>query len=144
MRRETTAERAAWTAHFERGPVVTKAKPCPNPPSVGEETFSLHCKASSIFPVREFKFLDGRKWRFDFAFPDKKIAVEIEGGTRFGKSRHSKGIGFERDAEKYNRAARDGWMVLRYSTRMVVEGKAISEVLEAIAEIGNTGAIEEL
>lgn len=108
-------------------------KPYPQPASVGEETFMLHCHAYRLEPTREHQFCD-RKWRFDFAWPAQKIAVEVEGGTSFGRSRHSKGAGFERDAEKYNRAAREGWVVLRYSTRMVVEGAAIDEVLEVLGE----------
>lgn len=105
--------------------------------SVGEETFSLHCQAyfhPVNQPVREFQFCADRKWRFDFAWPYEKLAVEVEGGTNFGRSRHSKGEGFERDAAKYNRAAREGWIVLRYSTRMVVAGDAIDEVVEVIGE----------
>lgn len=99
--------------------------------SPGEEAFLLHCNAYGLSPVREHRFCE-RKWRFDFAWTDKKIAVEVEGGTNFGKSRHSKGEGFERDAAKYNRAAREGWIVLRYSTRMVMDGRAIDEVLEVL------------
>lgn len=99
--------------------------------SVGEETFALHCLAYSLLPEREWQFC-ARGWRFDFAWPEEKVAVEVEGGTRSGKSRHSRGKGFEKDAEKYNRAAREGWIVLRYSTRMVVSGDAINEVLEVL------------
>lgn len=106
----------------------------PQPASIGEETLLLHCQAYGLSPEREYRFTSDRKWRFDFAWPDIKIAVEVEGGTSFGLSRHSKGRGFELDAAKYNRAARDGWIVLRYSTRMVVSGEAINEVLETISE----------
>lgn len=108
-------------------------KPYPQPPSRGEEEFLLHCNAYRLEPVREHQFCD-RKWRFDFAWPDRKIAVEVEGGTRYGKSRHSKGDGFEHDARKYNRAARMGWIVLRFSTAMVKAGEAIDEVLEVLKE----------
>ena len=100
--------------------------------SPGEETFALHCRAYKLDPVREHQFAPDRLWRFDFCWPDKKLAVEVEGGTNFGQSRHSKGKGFERDAEKYNRAAREGWIVLRYSTAMVASGAAIDEVLEVL------------
>lgn len=106
----------------------------PKPPSVGEETFMLHVRASLHpvnWPHREHQFCE-RKWRFDFAWPHKKVAVEVEGGTHWGKSRHSKGSGFEKDARKYNRAAREGWVVLRYSTGMVKSGEAIDEVLEVL------------
>jgi len=54
--------------------------------------------------------------------------VEIEGGTRFGKSRHSRGDGFERDARKYNAAALLGWRILRFTTAMVISGEAIDVV----------------
>lgn len=115
----------------------------PQPLSPGEETFALHCRAYNLSPVREHQFCE-RKYRFDFAWPDKKLAVEVEGGTSFGRSRHSKGEGFERDIAKYNRAARDGWVVLRYSTRMVTDGTAIDEVLEVLgASTHLKGAIWE-
>ncbi len=31
-------------------------------------------------PVAQYKFSPGRRWRFDFAWPDCLIAVECEGG----------------------------------------------------------------
>lgn len=69
-------------------------------------------------PVEEYKFHPIRKWRFDFAFPDKKIAIEAEGGT-WVSGRHSQGSGFNKDAEKYNEAAIMGWKVLRYTRATV-------------------------
>lgn len=112
------------------GPTLSKI---PQALSVGEETFAMHCRAHELEPRREFQFCE-RLWRFDFAWPDEKVAVEVEGGTAFGKSRHSQGAGFEKDAAKYNRAARDGWIVLRYSTRMVESGEAIYEVVSVLGE----------
>ena len=73
-----------------------------------------------------------RKWRFDFYFPERDLAVEIEGGTLFGKSRHSRGDGFEADARKYNTAALAGIKVLRFSTAMVTRGEAIDIVRAAL------------
>ena len=106
----------------------------PSELSKGEELFAQHCMAYKLTPVREYEFCPGRKWRFDFAFVPKRLAVEVEGGTKFGKSRHSRGESFERDARKYNKAARMGWRVLRYTTDMVMRGEAIDEVLEALRE----------
>ena len=48
--------------------------------SQGEEAFALHCRAEKLEPVREYIFHPKRKWRFDFYFPERKLAVEIEGG----------------------------------------------------------------
>lgn len=104
----------------------------PKPLSVGEETFSLQCQAYKFRPEREFRFCEGRKWAFDFAFPDQMIAIEIEGGTNYGKSRHSYGVGFENDARKYNAATALGWKVYRYTTAMVQRGEAIQPLLNVI------------
>lgn len=65
-------------------------------------------------PVKEHFFCTGRRWRFDFAWVSEKVAVEIEGGTWSG-GRHTRGSGFIKDTEKYNRATEMGWAVLRYT-----------------------------
>lgn len=100
--------------------------------SRGEETFALQCRAFNYSPEREYRFCEGRKWAFDFAFPEQMVAIEIEGGTSFGKSRHSQGAGFENDARKYNAAVSLGWKVYRYSTAMVERGEAINDLLNVI------------
>lgn len=97
--------------------------------SHGEEAFALHCRAHGFTPEREYRFCEGRKWAFDFAFPESMVAIEIEGGTKFGKSRHSQGRGFEGDCVKYNAATRLGWKVYRYTTEMVAAGTAINDLL---------------
>lgn len=65
----------------------------------------------------EYIFHPTRKWRFDIAIPDKKIAIEYEGGVfGGGKSRHTTGKGFTEDAEKYREAVKLNWKVLRYTS----------------------------
>lgn len=66
-------------------------------------------------PEREFYFHPERRWRFDFAFPSSRVAVEMEGGTWTG-GRHARGSGVAGDCEKYNAATMLGWSVLRYTT----------------------------
>ena len=85
-------------------------------------------------PEREYRFAAealGRQWRFDFAWPDKMLAVEAEGGT-WARGRHVRGGGFERDCEKYNAAAMLGWRVLRYTSSMIDDGRAMVGVMEAL------------
>lgn len=65
-------------------------------------------------PDREYKFLESRRFRFDFAWPEEKIAVEIEGGIWSG-GRHTRGKGYQKDMEKYNLAVLEGWRVLRFT-----------------------------
>lgn len=82
-------------------------------------------------PVREFRFSPPRLWRFDFAWPAQKVAVEIEGGVWNG-GRHTRGSGFTADCEKYNRAAQLGFRVFRFPTAEVKNGHAIRLIEEVL------------
>jgi very-short-patch-repair endonuclease len=68
--------------------------------------------------VCEYKFHPSRCWRFDFAFPGYKIAVECEGGV-YINGRHNRGKGFSDDLIKYNSAVMLGWRVLRFTPQQV-------------------------
>lgn len=64
--------------------------------------------------VREYKFHESRKWRFDFAIVSARVAIEIEGGVWTG-GRHTSPQGFLEDMEKYNEASAAGWRLLRFT-----------------------------
>lgn len=83
-------------------------------------------------PVVEHRFHETRKWRFDFAWPSLRVALEVEGGTWSG-GRHTRGDGFERDAEKYAEAAIQGWLVVRVTGAQVEDGRALETLERAIA-----------
>ena len=74
-------------------------------------------------PSQEFPFHPTRKWRFDFAWPDHKLALEYEGG-QWSKdpTRHRTGTGYATDCEKYSEAALLGWRVLRVTRSHVDSG----------------------
>jgi very-short-patch-repair endonuclease len=88
--------------------------------------------------VREHRFHPERRWRFDFAWPDALVAVEIEGGTftrRGGRrSRHTTGKGHQEDCRKYNAAAIAGWCVLKYTSADLNERpvQVCAEIAEAL------------
>lgn len=67
---------------------------------------------------RQYKFIEGRKFAFDFADTYSKVAIEIEGGV-FIKKRtgHTSISGILRDIEKYNAAASLGWLVIRATVK---------------------------
>ncbi len=75
----------------------------------------------------EYLFHPQRKWPFDFAWPDCKVALEIDGGTWI-RGRHIRPQGFENDVEKLNAAAADGWLVLRATGDMVYDGRALMAI----------------
>ena len=76
----------------------------------------------------EYQFHPERRWRFDFAFPSVKLAIEVD-----GRGRHQTAKGVIADCEKANEAVRLGWRVLRFPAgqkRKAAEGAAfIREVL---------------
>jgi very-short-patch-repair endonuclease len=95
-------------------------------PSSLEALFMLHLSQAPLqfMPVREYKFHKERKFAFDFAWPEQKIACEIEGGTDH-RSRHTSPEGYARDCEKYNEAALLGWRVYRFTGKQVKSMQAI-------------------
>lgn len=64
--------------------------------------------------VTEHKFDSVRRFRFDWAIIDLKIAIEYE-GLFSEKSGHTTVGGFTEDCIKYNLAIANGWRVLRYT-----------------------------
>jgi very-short-patch-repair endonuclease len=81
-------------------------------------------------PQVEFRFWPKRRFRFDFAYPDLLIAIEVEGG-QWIQGRHQRPMGFENDMIKYNEAAIRGWLVLRFTGRMIKSGEAITAIERA-------------
>lgn len=88
---------------------------------------ALHLPA----PEREHVFAKPRRWRFDLAWTDRKLAAEVEGGT-WVNGRHSRGSGMRKDCEKYNSAAALGWTVYRFTGDMVTDGSAVTTLETAL------------
>lgn len=60
------------------------------------------------YPQEEYRFDASRRWRFDFAWPEKLLAVECNGGKwRTGGGRHNTAA----DYEKMQAACALGWRV---------------------------------
>lgn len=81
----------------------------------------------------EYRFDPVRKWRFDFAWPNLKIAAEVEGGA-WSQGRHTRGAGFVGDCEKYNAALLAGWQVLRFTGDMILSGAAVEQIEQLIKQ----------
>ena len=96
--------------------------------------FAVACRAAGLpEPEPEYQFHPRRKWRFDFAWPDRGIALEIDGGTWIS-GRHNRGSGFLRDMEKLREAAILGWRVLRCTPKEFENGVGLELVLRAVEE----------
>lgn len=71
------------------------------------------CKEIGIDePVTEWQYARPRKWAFDYAWPEHRVALEVEGGGWIAGG-HNSGQGFLEDIERYNAAAERGWLVVR-------------------------------
>jgi very-short-patch-repair endonuclease len=100
--------------------------------SDGERAFETLCRQLGWpEPVREFQFVENRKWRADFAWPSLMVLVEIEGAA-WTQGRHTRGGGFEADLVKANEAQLLGYRVFRFSTEQVIDGTAASVIGRAL------------
>jgi len=81
-------------------------------------------------PARQHRFCE-RKWAFDFAWPEDKLAVEIMGGS-WSLGGHNRALQQAKDYEKLNEAVRLGWRVLLFNTPMCQD---MNHVVTVTAEV---------
>lgn len=99
-------------------------------------------------PTTEHRFHADRMWRFDYAWPRWKVALEVEGGVfgytdqRTGMRRmggaHGSISGIKRDMEKYSHAAAMGWLVIRCLPTTLATGETIAYIKGALKSHGHT------
>lgn len=136
-----------------------------------EDEFATQCRQYQLPPFMAkpkqcyfAKAHNGRLWRFDFAWPQFKVAVEIEGlvvrklyeryealdennktviryrDVLAVTGRHASVNGFREDCEKYNTAALLGWTVLRFEQKLVRPGDAMEVTIRMLSAKGWSGA----
>ena len=109
--------------------------------SGGEQSIFYLLKSMGEIFEREYMGIPGRKFKFDFAIPEKKIAIEYEGGTWSGGA-HVRGAHYSSDCEKYSLAAIHGWCVIRITADMLQTGKGQALIKTAAAGPGAGGNTE--
>ena len=107
-----------------RGPDKTKRKPGSGLSPASHRPIDLgrvlasQLKTMGLKPTPEYRFHETRKWRIDVAFPEIKLAVEVDGAVHRIKSR------FHGDIKKHQALFFMGWRLLRVSTNQVRSGEA--------------------
>lgn len=90
----------------------------------------------SLYPnidlYTEYRFDTKRKYLFDFANLDAKVAIEIQGGIYQPNQGHNSIAGIKRDCKKFCLAASQGWLVFPLTEDMITE-----EWLDVIARVIN-------
>lgn len=116
-----------------------------------EASFLFSCRAFGLpEPRQQWLFADeafGRRWRFDYAWPEAMVAVEVDGGIwgtgpecptceQRQPGRHLTGTGFLADCEKAMAATRLGWALIKFPQPWVDDGKGNpdSDRFEELAE----------
>lgn len=133
---EQAAEKlAAERRRKKPGPAKGQARRPSNKipaPNISIERLRQQLRAEKIAGwVNEFRFHPERGWRFDYAFPLLKVAIEVEGLThKFG--RHQRFQGYTEDCKKYTEASLLGWKLIRVTPQMVRHGLAIDYIKRAL------------
>lgn len=79
--------------------------------SIWQRRLFDHLLAAGLDPVWELKdAIPGRKFRVDIAFPNVKLAIEVDGWQHHGKTLSA----FKSDRIKQNLFVVQGWRVLRF------------------------------
>ena len=76
--------------------------------------------------IREYYAINGRDFRLDFAFPSRKIGVEVQGMAHRVKKQ------FRADIEKRALHLLAGWRVLEVGGAEIKSGKAIEWIKELL------------
>jgi hypothetical protein len=101
-------------------------------------------RAAGMFALREYRFHPTRQWKFDLAFPEKKVGIEYQGGIFLpGGGGHQRTRGIVRDMEKFNEAQMLGWKVLLFGPDEVREGKAALTVSWFVLPPVEHGRVEQ-
>ena len=91
-------------------------------------TFPDMCASSGLGrPEGEYRFHPTRRWKIDWAWPQEKIALEVEGAA-WTQGRHTRGSGFIKDMEKYNELAIMGWRLIRVTPKEIEDLSAIATI----------------
>lgn len=82
-------------------------------------------------PEREYLFSPPRRFRADFAYPAYGLLIEVDGGG-YIEGRHTRGAGFEKDAEKASLAAIAGFRVIHCTPKHIDSGECITWIKRAL------------
>jgi hypothetical protein len=82
-------------------------------------------------PIAEYLFAADRKWRFDWAWLRRQVALEVNGGIWI-QGRHTRGSGYLRDLAKLNEAQILGWIVLQRTPQTLAADETFTLIRRAL------------
>jgi hypothetical protein len=79
----------------------------------------------------QYRFVEGRQFRFDRAWPERRVAVEVQGGV-WSDDGHGRKSMVARDCAKLSMGAAMGWRVLPLTKEMIESGQAVELIHQAL------------
>lgn len=100
--------------------------------SFAEDLLAWQIKAAKLpEPVRQYYYARPRKLRADFAWPELRLLVEVQGGV-WNRKAHGSITGILADIDRLNAATMGGWRLLRVTPEMVKFGPALALIERAL------------
>jgi len=89
-------------------------------------------------PERQYRFSPTRKFRFDFAWPNEMVAVEIDGLGPGHAITRNVGVAIaalSNSNERQNHAVELGWLILRYTARQLSSEEKRRKCIDQIKNV---------
>lgn len=96
-----------------------------------EDELAWQCRVMGLpTPKRQYRFNPERKWKCDFAWPELRLIVEVEGGIWMadGKGGHNRGSRMIEDMNRQNWALLNGWLMLRFADKHIKSLEAVKAI----------------
>ncbi len=123
-------------------PRARKAKEPREPKAVPPRFAAMLTAAALPLPVTEHRFHPTRLWRFDYAWPSARVALEVDGGI-WVNGGHNRGAQMLKTWEKENTAAAFyGWRILRCEPKGLCSAEMLAFIEGAL--LGNGLSIEKI
>ena len=110
----------------------------------GEEAFGFWCRALRLpSPQRNYRFHPKRRFEIDYAWPEYRIGIEIQGGIFIpAGGAHSRPMNIIRDMTKHNLLLDAGWRVWHYTPKEAIDGIAVQHIDKVLRAADTTIALK--
>jgi very-short-patch-repair endonuclease len=96
-----------------------------------EREYSAIPEWETDYEKRYVKSKRSKRYRADFAHPETRIIIEVQGGT-WNRGRHVQATGYARDARKFNLCQLSDWQVFLLVTETAMDKTVLQEIAEHI------------
>lgn len=96
-----------------------------------ETLLGVHLQELGLYFKQGYRYVPGRKFEADFAFPDRRLLIEVQGGI-YSRAAHGSITGILADNERLNLATLNGWGMFRFTPDQVKDGTAIETIRKAL------------